>query len=149
MLIIILFLFYSLYRSVLEPSPSFGPDGSPSPGPSAVFSSLPLSPLFTLSLDVPHSWMVQSTYSPYDLDNIHMASVEREVYGEYQLEYILVEGIVVPTIHNVEVKSPNPMSLYNTYFIVSFRTSYNVNFINLISKGVLFVLCLGIIFCTT
>ena len=83
----------SFYRSVLEPVLSFGSDGSPLPGPSAVFSSLPQTPLFTLNLDVPHSWMVQSSYSPYDLDNIHMASVEREVYGEYQLEYILVEGI--------------------------------------------------------
>ena len=78
----------SLYQSVLEPTLSFGPDGQPSPGPSAVFTSLPRSPLFTLNLDVPHSWMVQSVYSPYDLDNIHMALVEREVYAEYELEYI-------------------------------------------------------------
>ena len=83
----------SLYHSVLEPTLSFGPDGQLSPGPSAVFTSLPQSPLFTLNLDVPDSWMVQSVYSPYDLDNIHMASVEREMYAEYELEYILVEGM--------------------------------------------------------
>ena len=82
----------SFYRSVLEPAITFNSDGSQTSGPSAIFSSLPLSPLLTLNMDVPHSWMVQSIYSPYDLDNIHMASVEREVFAEYQLEYILVEG---------------------------------------------------------
>ena len=96
----------SLYRSVLEPTLSFGPDGQPSPGPSAVFTSLPQSPLFTLNLDVPHSWMVQSVYSPYDLDNIHMASVEREVYAEYELEYILVEGMLWHQVNQL-MKSSN------------------------------------------
>ena len=59
---------------------------------SAVFRALPPSPLFTLNMDVPHSWMVEAIYSPYDLDNIHLASVENGVEAEFVLEYILVEG---------------------------------------------------------
>ncbi|XP_019858458.1 PREDICTED: UDP-glucose:glycoprotein glucosyltransferase 1-like [Amphimedon queenslandica] len=43
-------------------------------------------------MDVPHSWMVEAIYSPYDLDNIHLASVEDRVEAEFVLEYILVEG---------------------------------------------------------
>ena len=83
----------SFYCSVLNPSLSFHDNGSlASSGFSAIFTSLPVSPLLTLNMDVPHSWMVQSIYSPYDLDNIHLASVEREVYAEFELEYILVEG---------------------------------------------------------
>ena len=58
----------------------------------AVFRALPPSPLFTLNMDVPHSWMVEAIYSPYDLDNIHLASVENGVEAEFVLEYILVEG---------------------------------------------------------
>ena len=59
----------------------------------AVFSDLPTSPLFTLSLDVPHSWLVEPVFSPYDLDNIHLAQVaDGSVHAEFVLEHILVEG---------------------------------------------------------
>ena len=99
-----MFVVCSFYRSVLEPAITFNSDGSQTLGPSAIFSSLPLSPLLTLNMDVPHSWMVQSIYSPYDLDNIHMASVEREVFAEYQLEYILVEGTCTCTYMYIHVR---------------------------------------------
>ena len=85
--------FFSFYRSVVDTSLSFDSSGSISTSTSsAIFSSLPPSPLFTLNMDVPHSWMVEAVYSPYDLDNIHLAAVEREVSAEFILEYILVEG---------------------------------------------------------
>ena len=61
-------------------------------GPMAVFSDLPHSPLFTLNMDVPHSWLVEAVWSPHDLDNIHLAGVERGVHGVFELEHILVEG---------------------------------------------------------
>ena len=64
-----------------------------SPGPVATFLNLPLTALLTLSLDVPHSWMVQASYSPHDLDNIHLADTERGVMAEFELEHILVEGV--------------------------------------------------------
>lgn len=59
----------------------------------AVFSDLPTSPLFTLSLDVPHSWLVEPVFSPHDLDNIHLAQVPGSIHAEFILEHILVEGV--------------------------------------------------------
>ena len=67
---------------------------SESPGPMAVFADLPHSPLLTLQLAVPHSWLVEGVWSPHDLDNIHLAAVERGVHGVFELEHILVEGEV-------------------------------------------------------
>ena len=87
-------MFYSFYRSVINSRLSFNESGHLiEPHSAAVFQSLPQSPLFTLNMDVPHSWMVQSVYSLYDLDNIHLAAVEREIKAIFELEYILVEGI--------------------------------------------------------
>ncbi len=112
------------YRYVLEPSLSFTEDGrygsdgvqsvrligaylpvsciglrchpsSLSSGPLAVFSDLPHSPLLTLNMDVPHSWLVEVVWSPHDLDNIHLASVEKAVHGVFELEHILVEGELI------------------------------------------------------
>ena len=82
----------SFYRYVLEPELSFTPDGSVAPGPRAIFSQLPHSPLFTLHMDVPHAWLVAALHSPHDLDNIHLQSVESGVQAEFLLEHILVEG---------------------------------------------------------
>ena len=63
-----------------------------SPGPIAMFPDLPHSPLLTLNMDVPHSWLVEVVRSPHDLDNIHLEEVEGGVHGEFELEHILVEG---------------------------------------------------------
>lgn len=84
---------YSFYRYVLQPELSFSINGSVQENVVAVFSDLPTSPLFTLSLDVPHSWLVEPVFSPYDLDNIHLAQIPvRNIHAEFILEHILVEG---------------------------------------------------------
>lgn len=46
-----------------------------SPGPLARFMELPESPLLTLNMITPESWMVQAVSSPHDLDNIHLQEV--------------------------------------------------------------------------
>lgn len=46
-----------------------------SPGPVARFLELPESPLLTLNMITPESWMVQAVRSPHDLDNIHLQEV--------------------------------------------------------------------------
>jgi UDP-glucose:glycoprotein glucosyltransferase len=80
------------YRYVLEPSLQFSENGSLVPGPAAVFADLPETPLLTLNMDVPRSWMVESVRCVYDLDNIHLGGVEQGVYAEFELEHILIEG---------------------------------------------------------
>uniref|UniRef100_A0A673L078 UDP-glucose ceramide glucosyltransferase-like 1 n=1 Tax=Sinocyclocheilus rhinocerous TaxID=307959 RepID=A0A673L078_9TELE len=80
------------YRYVLEPDVSFFGNNSLSPGPVARFTEIPESPLLTLNMITPESWMVEAFRSPYDLDNIHLQEVSGVVNAEYELEYLLLEG---------------------------------------------------------
>ncbi|XP_038608579.1 UDP-glucose:glycoprotein glucosyltransferase 1 [Tachyglossus aculeatus] len=82
----------SFYRYVLEPEITFMADNSFAPGPIAKFLDMPQSPLFTLNLNTPESWMVESVRTPYDLDNIYLEEVDNVVAAEYELEYLLLEG---------------------------------------------------------
>ncbi|KAI3367586.1 hypothetical protein L3Q82_026430 [Scortum barcoo] len=90
------------YRYVLEPEVMFQADGSFSPGPMAKFLDMPQSPLFTLNLNTPESWMVESVHTRYDLDNIYLEEVENIVAAEYELEHLLLEG------HCFDVSSGQP-----------------------------------------
>lgn len=56
----------------------FTADNNFAPGPIAKFLDMPQSPLFTLNLNTPESWMVESVRTPYDLDNIYLQEV-REI----------------------------------------------------------------------
>ena len=67
--------FRSFYRFVLEPDVAFLANDTVSPGPVARFLELPQSPLLTLNMITPESWMVQAVRSPHDLDNIHLQEV--------------------------------------------------------------------------
>ncbi|KAL4624741.1 UDP-glucose:glycoprotein glucosyltransferase 1 isoform X2 [Arapaima gigas] len=82
----------SFYRYVLDPEISFTADGNFAPGPVATFLDMPHSPLFTLNLNTPESWMVESVRTRYDLDNIYLTEVDSVVAAEYELEYLLLEG---------------------------------------------------------
>ncbi|CAK6966997.1 UDP-glucose:glycoprotein glucosyltransferase 1 [Scomber scombrus] len=92
----------SFYRYVLEPEVTFQADGSFSPGPMAKFLDMPQSPLFTLNLNTPESWMVESVRTRYDLDNIYLEEVENIVAAQYELEHLLLEG------HCFDVSSGQP-----------------------------------------
>ena len=106
--------FCSFYRYVLQPELSFDENGSVRENAVAVFADLPMSPLFTLSLDVPHSWLVEPVLSPHDLDNIHLAQMDGSVHAEFILEHILVEG-VVQLIYFMDSDS-NTLNLYRSMF---------------------------------
>ncbi|XP_029385903.1 UDP-glucose:glycoprotein glucosyltransferase 2 isoform X2 [Echeneis naucrates] len=82
----------SFYRFVLESDVTFLANDTVSPGPAARFMELPESPLLTLNMITPESWMVQAVSSPHDLDNIHLQEVNRIVMAEYELEHLLLEG---------------------------------------------------------
>lgn len=64
---------------MLEPEVLFQADGSFSAGPMAKFLDMPQSPLFTLNLNTPESWMVESVNTRYDLDNIYLNEVGQRV----------------------------------------------------------------------
>ncbi|XP_063281811.1 UDP-glucose:glycoprotein glucosyltransferase 2 [Pelobates fuscus] len=82
----------SFYRLVLESEPAFLKDDSLSPGPSAKFLDMPESPLFTLNMITPESWLVEAVHSSCDLDNIHLEDIDGVVTANYELEYLLLEG---------------------------------------------------------
>ncbi|XP_059198602.1 UDP-glucose:glycoprotein glucosyltransferase 2 isoform X2 [Centropristis striata] len=82
----------SFYRFVLESDVNFLANDTVSPGPVALFMELPESPLLTLNMITPESWMVQAVRSPHDLDNIHLQEVTGVVTAEYELEHLLLEG---------------------------------------------------------
>ncbi|XP_074657528.1 UDP-glucose:glycoprotein glucosyltransferase 1-like isoform X2 [Tubulanus polymorphus] len=82
----------NFYRFVLDSELQFKADKSMSPGPIARFDSLPHKPLFTLGLLAPHSWLVQSKRSVYDLDNIYLEEITNGVTAEFELESLLLEG---------------------------------------------------------
>lgn len=65
----------SFYRFVLEADVAFLGNNSLSPGPTARFTEIPETPLLTLNMITPESWMVEAVRSPYDLDNIHLQEV--------------------------------------------------------------------------
>ena len=60
--------------------------------PSALFNSVPETPILTLGMVTPESWMVEAVTSPYDLDNIHLEKVPVGVTANFELQYLLIEG---------------------------------------------------------
>uniref|UniRef100_A0AAV2JWN7 UDP-glucose ceramide glucosyltransferase-like 1 n=1 Tax=Knipowitschia caucasica TaxID=637954 RepID=A0AAV2JWN7_KNICA len=82
----------SFYRFVLDPDVKFLANDTVSAGPVAQFMDLPETPLLTLNMITPESWIVQAVNSPHDLDNIHLLEVSGSVSAEYELEHLLLEG---------------------------------------------------------
>ncbi|TKC35410.1 hypothetical protein EI555_006020, partial [Monodon monoceros] len=80
----------SFYRFVLEPELTLPPNDVT--GPVAKFLDIPESPLLTLNMITPESWLVETVHSNCDLDNIHLKDIEKTVTAEYELEYLLLEG---------------------------------------------------------
>lgn len=82
----------SFYRLVLEPDLMFGSDERQLAGPIAKFGILPVGALLTQGMQVPDNWLVESVWSPYDLDNIRLRDVDTDVHSEYELEHLILEG---------------------------------------------------------
>lgn len=61
------------------------------------FYGLPPNPIYTLGMDVPQSWLVRPHESPYDLDNIHLATLSpgerpQGVEAIFDLDFLVIEG---------------------------------------------------------
>uniref|UniRef100_A0A672UAU3 UDP-glucose ceramide glucosyltransferase-like 1 n=1 Tax=Strigops habroptila TaxID=2489341 RepID=A0A672UAU3_STRHB len=84
--------FFFFYRFVLEPELTYGINKHLPSEPVAKFLELPESPLLTLNMITPESWLVEAVNSSCDLDNIHLQDIKGTVTAEYELEYILLEG---------------------------------------------------------
>ena len=61
----------------------------------AVFEGLPIDPIYTLAMDVPHAWIVRPREALYDLDNIQLGNLspgDSSVDAVFELDYIVVDG---------------------------------------------------------
>ncbi|KAK8869940.1 hypothetical protein IAR55_000508 [Kwoniella newhampshirensis] len=79
------------YRASIPPQVTFDVDGEVI-APGVVFDNLPSSPIFTLGLDTPPSWIVSPKTSPYDLDNLVLSQVHDPLHVLFQLKQLLIEG---------------------------------------------------------
>ena len=80
------------YQYILQPEVNFDSDGNIVNDQAATFTNLPHSALLTLIMDTPQSWLIEATGSNHDLDNIHLAQADEFVYGDFDLEHIIIEG---------------------------------------------------------
>lgn len=72
------FIFYhSFYRFVLEPELTLVTNDLIEPV--AKFLDMPESPLLTLNMITPESWLVETVNSNCDLDNIHLKDVSYHI----------------------------------------------------------------------
>jgi UDP-glucose:glycoprotein glucosyltransferase len=81
----------SFYRYVIESEVKF--NNGKSVKPFAYFHNMPQSPILTMNIHSPESWMVEASNSPYDLDNICLKEIDSDgAYGEFELEHLIIEG---------------------------------------------------------
>ncbi|KAJ9120827.1 hypothetical protein QFC22_002761 [Naganishia vaughanmartiniae] len=84
------------YRYALETKPTFNIEGNFA-ATDASFVDLPSDPIFTLGMDVPHSWLVAPRKSIHDLDNLRLdAILSRQecpvVDLTFELEQLVIDG---------------------------------------------------------
>lgn len=84
------------YRYALETKPTFNFEGNFASA-DASFVDLPSDPIFTLGMDVPHSWLVAPRKSIHDLDNLRLDAIlsrqENPVVDfTFELEQLVIDG---------------------------------------------------------
>lgn len=93
----------SFYRYVLESDVRHDQSSGQLIRPYAYFHNMPQSPILTMNIHAPESWMVEASNSPYDLDNIRLQEIDSDgAYGEFELEHLIIEG------HAFDVLSGQP-----------------------------------------
>ena len=63
----------------------------------ALFTGLPLDPIYTLATDVPQAWLVRPREAPHDLDNIQLYTIPPKdrangIHAIFGLDYLVIEG---------------------------------------------------------
>ncbi|KAF8137403.1 udp-glucose:glycoprotein glucosyltransferase [Boletus edulis] len=94
------------YRYNLVPHLNYDANGQEIPA-QVTFSGLPMEPIYTMSMDVPPSWLVRPREALYDLDNIQLGNLPPEdqsqgIQALFALDYLVVEG------HARELNTVNP-----------------------------------------
>lgn len=61
--------------------------------PAIIFDNLSTNTLYTASMDLPNTWMIQANFSNCDMDNLFLKVTKHGCFASYQLKHILIEGI--------------------------------------------------------
>ncbi|KAK2461156.1 hypothetical protein APHAL10511_006683 [Amanita phalloides] len=88
------------YRYSARSALTFDENGNEISAP-ITFEGLPVDPLYTLSMDVPSSWLVRPREALYDLDNIqlsHLSPSDSSVDAVFELDYLVIEGHARDTV---------------------------------------------------
>lgn len=92
-------LYFRFYQYVLKSEILFDDAGNlRNDQTAAIFHNLPSSALLTLIMDTPQRWMIEAVGSNQDLDNIFLESADQMVYGDFQLQNIIIEGLLIVCI---------------------------------------------------
>ena len=72
----------------------------------ALFTELPLDPIYTLATDVPQAWLVRPRQAPHDLDNIQLYAIPPKdrangIHAIFGLDYLVIEGHARDTLTSV------------------------------------------------
>jgi UDP-glucose:glycoprotein glucosyltransferase len=57
-----------------------------------MFHDLPATPILTLAMDTPPSWIVRPESSPHDLDNLVLGNDREPIHIAFNLNQLLIEG---------------------------------------------------------
>ncbi|OAX38260.1 hypothetical protein K503DRAFT_800568 [Rhizopogon vinicolor AM-OR11-026] len=80
------------YRYSVEPHLQYDNNGHELPV-RVTFNGLSADPIYTLSMDVPPSWLVRPREALYDLDNIQPSTLPLDgLHALFSLDYLVVEG---------------------------------------------------------
>lgn len=79
------------YRSAVPSTLHFDVDGY-EVAPAVTFSDLPSTPIFTLALDTPGSWVVRPKDSPLDLDNLLLGRLYEPTHVQFDLYQLVLDG---------------------------------------------------------
>jgi UDP-glucose:glycoprotein glucosyltransferase len=83
------------YKFIFNPTIKFDDAGSLAETGKALFKTVPPSPVFTLGVvDTPEAWLVESSFSDFDLDNLKLENLgdASTLYVEYTLDQLLFSG---------------------------------------------------------
>lgn len=79
------------YRSALRSSLMFDVDGE-EVAPVVTFNDMPSTPIFTLAMHTPNSWIVRPKESPLDLDNLLLGRLNEPTHVLFDLKKLVIDG---------------------------------------------------------
>jgi len=90
----------------------------------ALFTGLPLDPIYTLATDVPQAWLVRPREAPHDLDNIQLYAIPPKdrasgIHAVFGLDYLVIEGHARDTLTSAPPRGLQLQLTTNTSTVIA------------------------------